>query len=143
MSLTRIEAIDEIFALFKAAWDTTGYGDRVKYDNVASKSVPPEGTNPWARVVLRHGASSQATLANEAGRRRFRRTGVLTIQIFILPGIGLTGDADLPTIVRNAFEGVTSSGGIIFRDVAINEIGSDGDYFQTNVVAFFEYDEIK
>lgn len=143
MSLTRKEAIDEIGALFKAAWDTTGYGTRVKYDNVGTTSVPPADQVPWARVSLRHVTSRQASLAGANGTRRFRRTGVLTVQVFEPPGRGLSGGTDLAKIVQDAFEGITSPGGVIFRDVAINEVGPDGDFYQTNVVAFFEYDEIK
>jgi len=141
MSLTRTEAVDSILSLFKAAWDTTGY--EAKYDNVACKSAPPDTQEPWARVVLRHTTSRQASLAGESGNRRFRRTGVLTIQVFEIAGNGLTGLENTAIIVRDTFEGVTSPEGVIFRDVTINEVGPDGDFFQTNVVVSFEYDEIK
>jgi hypothetical protein len=143
MSLTRKEAIDEICTVFKTAWDTTGHGDRVKYDNVGKTSVPPSGQDPWVRVVIRHGTSAQGSLAGEVGTRRFRRTGLITAQVMEVKGQGLSGATDLPKIVQDAFEGVSTPGGVWFRDVAINEIGPDGDFFLTNVVAFFEYDEIK
>lgn len=143
MNMTRQEAVDDMLALFKTAWDATGHGSRVKYDNVGQKSLPPSGQNPWARVVLRHTTSRQASLAGESGNRRFRRTGVITIQIFQVVGNGLTGGTDLAKIIQDAYEGVTSPGGAIFRDVAINEIGPSGDFYQTNVVIPFEYDEIK
>lgn len=143
MSLTRKEAVDEICAVFKTAWDTTGHGSRVKYDNVGNTSVPPSGQDPWARVAIRHATSAQASLSGTVGSRRFRRTGVLTVQVFEPAGQGLSGTTDLPKIVQDAFEGVSTPGGVWFRDVAINEIGPDKSYFQTNVVAFFEYDEIK
>lgn len=143
MTLTRKEAINEIAALFKTAWDTTGFGARTKYDNVGTKSVPPPGVEPWARLTIRHAQSRQATLSNSGGKRRFRRTGSLVVQVFEAPGKGLVGDSDLAKIVQDAYEGITSAGGVIFRGVSINEVGPDGDFFQTNVVATFEYDEIK
>lgn len=143
MSLTRKQAIDEICAIFKTAWDTTGHGSRVKYDNVGTTSTPPSGQDPWARVTIKHGVSAQASLAGAVGTRRFRRTGTLAVQVFTPPGEGLSGATDLPKIVQDAYEGVSTTGGVWFRDVSINEIGPDGDFFQTNVVAFFEYDEIK
>ena len=143
MSLTRNEAIDEICAIFKAAWDATGYGERVKYDNISKKSLPPDGEIPWARVTLRHATSAQASLAGEVGTRRFRRTGVLTVQVFEPIGSGLSGTTDLPKIVQESYEGVVSTGGVWFRNVRINEVGPDGDFFQTNVVIDFEYDEIR
>ena len=143
MSLTRKEAIDEILGLFKTAWDTTGHGTRVKYDNVGKKSMPPAGQDPWARVVLRHTSASQVSLSGAVGTRRFQRNGILTIQVFEPPGKGLSGATDLPKIIQDAFEGVETASGVWFRDVTVNEIGPDGDFFQTNIVAFFEYDEVK
>lgn len=143
MSLTRKEAIDEILALFKTAWDTTGYGSRVKYDNVSKEAALPTGLEPWCRVNLRHTASRQASLAGAVGTRRFQRNGVLTVQVFEPIGKGLSGSTDLPKIVQDAYEGVETTSGVWFRDVTLKEIGPDGDFFQTNVIALFEYDEIK
>ncbi len=143
MSLTRREAITEINTLFKDAWELTENISRVKWDNVGSKSVPPDGQEPWARVVLRHNTSRQATLAGAVGTRRFERKGTLVVQVFEIPGKGLSGAVDLPIVVSRAYEGVASPGGVWFRDVTINEVGQDGDFFQTNVVVSFEYDEIK
>jgi len=141
MSLTRAEAIDEMLTVFHGAWSPTGHP--VKYDNVGAISPPPTTTSPWARVVLRHATSEQATLSGVAGNRRFRRSGSITVQIFTPVGEGLPSDEDLPKIVQDAYEGVTTPGGVIFRSVAISEIGSDREWFQVNVVASFEYDEIK
>jgi len=143
MSLTRKKAIDEILGLFKTAWDITGHGLRVKYANVGKKSVPPSGQDPWARVSLKHTNSAQASLSGAAGTRRFRRNGFVTVQIFEPPGKGLSGTIDLPKIVQDAYEGVETTSGVWFKDVTLSEVGPDGDFFQTNVVAFFEYDEIK
>jgi len=143
MSLTRREAITEILALFKTVWDTTGHGARVKYDNVGKSSLPPSGTDPWARVALRHTTAGQASLSGSLGTQRFERKGVLAIQIFEPSGKGLSGATDLPKIVQDAYEGVRTANGVWFRDVVVNEIGVSGDFFQTNVVALFEYDEVK
>ncbi len=141
---TRKAAITEILGLFRTAWLAAGQVDnRVKYDNVGKSTTPPTGNTPWARVVLRHTASEQATLSGVVGTRRFDRRGILTIQIFVPPGKGLAEIVDLPKILQDAYEGVRTTNGAWFRDVVVNEVGSDGDFFQTNVVALFEYDEIK
>lgn len=142
MSLTRGQAIDQMSALFSDVWTPTGFP--VKYDNVSAKSSPPDTETPWARFVLRHGPSAQSTLSNDEGARIFTREGIITVQVFTLTGSGLIGDpADLPTIVRDAYEGQRTAGGAWFKNVRINEIGEDGRWFQTNVIAEFEYDEIK
>ena len=145
MSLTRYQAIDEMAAIFKTAWEVTASqnGDRIKWENVGTKSIPPDLNLPWARFVLRHATAFQATLSNAVGARRFRRLGILTVQLFQPIGKGLSGDVDLAKIVLDAYEGQTTTGGIIFREVVIQEVGPDGDFYQVNIVVSFEYDEVK
>jgi len=145
VSLTRDQAVDEILTVVQAAWTTVGGQDssRLKYENVGTKSLPPTGQSAWARVVLRHTESRQATLSGAQGSRTFRRNGVLTVQVFSPTGRGIIGTSDLDTIIRDAYEGTTTSGGVEFRNVTINEVGQDGDFFQVNVVARFEYDTIR
>lgn len=141
--MTGEEAIDHILGLLLAAWNTTAYTNRIKYDNVATQSLPPSGNTPWARATLRHTDSGQASLANAGGRRKFRRTGVLTVGVFVPQGTGFSKSTALATIVRDAYEGVSGPSGLWFRNVRINEIGPDGAWFLTNVVANFEYDDVK
>lgn len=141
---TRRAAITEILGLFRTAWLGAGQSDsRVKYDNVGKSSVPPSGNAPWARVVLRHTTSEQASLSGASGTQRYERRGILSVQIFMPPGKGLAEAVDLPTIVQRAYEGQTTTNGAWFKDVTINEIGVDGDFYQTNVIAQFEYDEFR
>jgi len=141
--MTRTEAIDQILGIFKTAWDTTPYATRVFYDNVSNAEIPPTGRLPWARVSVRHIEGNQATLAGVIGERRFRRSGFVNISIFQPAGGGLPGSLDLPTIVRDAYEGVSTPNGAWFRNVRINEVGVDGEWFVTNVIADFSYDEIR
>lgn len=145
MSLTRIQAIDDMLALLKTAWVTTASqdGSRIQWENVGNKSVPPDGEYPWCRVTIRHNSSRQRTLAGATGRRIFTRKGTIVVQVFEVGGRGLPATTDLAKIILDAYEGVTSPGGVWFRDVTLNEIGQDGSFFQTNIVAGFEYDEVK
>lgn len=142
MSATPTQARDEILAKFHETWDADEasasvpvlYGDR-------SQSVPSEGA--WVRIIVRHAAGSQVTLSNEEGSRRFRYTGTVFVQVFTPHADGMVDSDDLATIAMRAFEGeVTSPGRVIFRQVRLNEIGQEGQWFQTNVLADFEYDYI-
>lgn len=132
------QARDEILAKFKEAWDPTGvpvlYSDR-------AQDVPDDGS--WARVTVRHQAGEQATLSDGIGRRRFRHTGTVFVQIFTPFDDGMVESDELATIAKDAFEGEVTPGRVIFRRVRINEIGQDGQWFQTNVLAEFEYDLIR
>jgi len=143
--MKRAQAIDEILALAHTAWTVTAgqEASRWKWENVAQKAVPPSGQQPWGRIILRHTESGQTSLAGADGRRRFTRMGVLQMNIFEPVGQGMGAATDLPEIMKNAYEGITTAGGVIFSDVTIREIGENGDFYQTNVTASFEYDEVK
>ncbi len=139
MTATFTQANSEILTLFKAAWDATGHP--ALYENV--KGAPPTTQIPWARVSVRHGPSGPTSLSGGLGTQRFERTGLLTVQIFIPNGEGLSTGYNLGKIVADAFEGVASPLQVWFRNVRVNEIGSDGEWFQFNVLVDFAYDEIK
>lgn len=142
MTATRTQAKDEILGTFKTAWDAgaESTGLTVLYWNTKSE-VPTSGA--WARVTVRHAEGEQETLSNSAGSRRFGRVGTVTVQIFTPHNEGGTLSDQLVEIVEKAFMGVTTSPGrVIFRRVRSNEIGQDGQWFQVNVLADFEYSEI-
>lgn len=149
MSLTIEQARDEIHTLFKTAWDagieTTG---KVVHYWDAKKAVPTTNdadSNPdsWARITLQHAVGSQASLANRSGQKRFRRSGLVTVQVFTPLGTGLNIGDKIYKIVVDAFEGKVTPGNVWFRNVRLNEVGPSGSWFQANIIADFEYDEIK
>jgi hypothetical protein len=142
MSATPKQARDEILAKFHEAWDadTTSADVPVLYSD-QPQEVPDSGA--WARITVRHLAGGQVTLSNSSGSRRFRHEGTIFVQIFTPFNDGMELGDDLAMIAQRAFEGeVTSPGRVIFRRVRINEIGQDGQWFQTNVLVDFEYDDI-
>ncbi len=138
MNHTFEQARDIMTSMVKTAWDTTTY--TLIYDDLPGNI--PTTSNPWARLTIRHNQSQQASLAGDGGTKRFRRQGVLMVQIFATSGKGLLSSDILSKVIVDAFEG-KSSNGIWFRNVSMNEVGQDGHWFQTNVSVDFEYDEIK
>jgi hypothetical protein len=139
MSLTFAQARDEILALVKTAWDTTTFS-MLWQDKPEEK---PTGRTPWARTTLRHTGGGQASLANIGGVHRFNRDGLITVQIFTPSGEGLSRAYDLCKVIADAFEGVTTVGGIWFTNTTLTEVGQEGDWFQINVTTQFTYDELK
>jgi len=137
MSMTIQQARDEMSALFNTAWSPRA----VIWDGLPGK--PPSGRTPWARFTVRHADGEQATLANDQGRRRWRRSGTIFIQLFAPVGDGLSALDPLTKIAMDAYEGQSTAGGAWFRDVRCREIGPDGDWYQVNVLVDFEYDEVK
>ncbi len=144
MTATFEEAVDDILTMFKDAWDTTGFG--VIYENVVAaegSTVPPTSTDPWARVMVRHVTGNQSSLSGGLGTQRYTRTGVLIVQIFVPVGEGLSQALQLGKIVADAYEGKASPLQVWFRNVRVNEVGPDGDWYQVNTIANFTYDEVK
>lgn len=136
MSLTYAAARDEILTLFRTAWLANGSSAAVPlfYDDVA-KDAPSAVS--WARVTVRHNTGGNDGIGN---RLRIR-TGTVTIQIFTTFGEGLASVDVLGKVAVDAFHGKATSGGAWFRNVRLNEVGQDGKWFQTNVLADFEYNE--
>ena len=140
MSLTVAEARAEILTLLKAAWDAGAGGAPLLYPNVAGE---PPATGSWGRASVIHGTGAQASLANAGGLRRWGRQGLVVVEIYSEPGKGLSQQDPLAILVLNAFEGQTTPGAVWFRNVRYNEVGRDGKWNRVNVIADFEYDQIK
>lgn len=155
--LTYEEARDLVLDKFKAAWDAPavkfimqsgGYGDvtpEVEYQNIKLGGNPlSSGNKPWARAVVRHATGEQRSLGAH-GNRIFTRRGVVTIQIFVPTAKqGLVLADQLGKVAADAFEGEeTSTGNVWFRNTTYREVGVEGNWFQVNALAEFEYDAVK
>lgn len=141
---TPSEARDDVYGAIATAWGVLGpidYEDR-PHDE-ATTPIPPKTVVPWVRVQMHHTAGGQATLSNSIGNRRFRRYGVITVQVFSPLGSSLRDPENHSKIVNDALEGVATPHDVLIRNVRMEEKGSDGHWFQTNVIADFEYDEVK
>lgn len=142
MSLTRAQARDEMMAVVNTA--LTGYDANFPiewYDDDSKRR--PKDRSAHAEIGVYHTAGHQATMGSVATGRTFRRYGYVEVLVHTPEGDGLTLADELATIVHDALEGVTTSGGVIFRNVRATEEGKSGSFRVTNVSADFEYDQIK
>lgn len=144
--MNRSQARDEIYAVLKAAWDTTGvtllYSD-VEGDIDSTQQPNKTEPQPFARATLSHNDRSQVALGNANGQIRYEAQGVLVVQIFTPLGEGLSNADSYAILIEDAFDGARTPGGARFKNVTSREIGSDGPWFQTNVTVEFYYDEVK
>lgn len=138
MSLTYKQAIDDIQTIFLNT--ITPSGVQVHWENVRDQRDLSE--DPWIQFVIRHASGRQASLGGVGGRD-FERQGTAVAAIFVPIGKGLSESYDIAKTVADAYEGVTSPNGVWFRNVRIQEIGRDGEFHQTQVLAEFEYYETK
>jgi len=157
MTATITEARDAILGRFRTVWlaDPLTSGVPVQYQDVRPAGYsrwPPEGLDssknpiPWARVTMQHNpeVGGQVTLRGDEGTQRYRRYGVVTVSLFDAVGKGLSGLDSYGAVAKSAFEGVRlSPTGVVFRSVRFFEVGESGAWYQANVTAEFEYDEVR
>jgi hypothetical protein len=129
------EARDEMLAVFKAAWDPTGYA--AVWTDVA-EDVPANDA-PWARPSVRHFDGRHSSLANHAGVTKHTAAGILTVQVFAPKGDGGTKAYELAHLLRRAYS--TARGSVWYRNPRIREAGDSGAYTQINVLIDFTYDD--
>ena len=136
------EARDEICARFWDDWRANvpavvGHVPPVRWSHVEAQDPPPVD-KLWARVMVAHGA----TIETFGKPKRHTRMGVVTVQVFThARDQGLALGENVAKIVRKAFEGQTTPGGVWFRNVQVTDAGYSRPWMQLNVSAEFEYEE--
>jgi hypothetical protein len=122
--------LDEFSGLFDIALDNQPF-------------TPPETGEgvKWARVNVQFNTGRQETLGSQ-GNRKFNRRGLLFVQVFTPAGHATNGNDDLALNSLDLFDGVRL-GDLWFTDGRIVTIGSDGEWYQQNVVLDFTFEAIK
>lgn len=125
-------------AMVLAAWTPTGH--KMFWEAVESNRETDD--TAWAVCTIRHVTGRQETIGG-IGNRAFLRSGIIFLQVFTRIGNGLQESYRLAKVLTDAFEGKSSSGGVWFRNIRINEVGKDGAFTQLNVIIEFQYNERK
>ena len=143
MTATPEQAVDDILDVFRAAWNPTGFIAVYDLENTGKdNSRPPDTEDPWTRVSMRHVTGNQSSLTGGLGTIQYTNTGTLTMSLFVPIGEGLVRGRQLASTLQRAYRGISTPRQVWFRRSRINEIGSDGHWFQINIIVEFEYDEI-
>lgn len=148
MPATLDVARDEIYGALKATWDADtpavngGLVPELFYDGVP-RLLDPAADVAYAEIYVRHSGGRQASLAGELGRRRFTKSGIVTVAVFapIVKAGGLTLADELAKVAKKAFEGKATASAVWFRNVRAVEVGVTAAWYHVNVFAEFEYDE--
>jgi hypothetical protein len=153
-NLTPAEARDDILTMVNTGWTAVGSASEnlpLLFWN-SKQQVPKTNDangNPtsWGRVNVAHVTGGQGALRGSPeglpNTTPWTRQGLVTVQVFTPLGTGLSIADSLYKIVLDVFEGRKSPLGVWFRETRLNEIGPSGGWFQANILAEFEYDEIK
>jgi len=82
----------------------------------------PSKDTAWVRCGIITGEQTQVSMGT---LRRFRRVGVVAVQIFVPAGSGDGLAKELADSVANIFQGQTING-VIFRGTGLDRVGIDG-----------------
>ena len=123
---------------FNSEWSSLRPTIPVFFDNAGDAVQPPQNS-AWVRLTVLPGGSQQV----EMGRlRRWRRVGVIAVQIYVPAASGTGLAQELGDTVRDIFEGLTLSS-VIFRATSLNRVGLDGAWLQYNATTPFQADELR
>ena len=110
------------------------------YDDTG-KSAPRDGIK-WVRINVRHRNGSRSSLGRADGKGKHTQSGFIFVEIFTPREDGLVNSDVLSAAFAESFRSAPD-GDIWFRDVSEMEMGEDGNWFRTDVIAEFEYDLIQ
>ncbi len=138
-------ARDDILKHFTAAWNAQTPPVPLHLYTDKHEDLPDNA--PFARITVKHNIFEQVTVggrvASGGAGQRFRRFGIIIVQVFTLSGGGQVASDTFVDVALAAFEGKnTGDDKIEFRNARINEIGQDGPWFQVNVISEFTYDKV-
>lgn len=133
-------AVTAVVNAFLTSWGAT---TPVNVENelgftLPAPTIPPAAAATWARIVVRHLNSEQETLG-VPGARKWERTAMVAVQLFIQAGAGVETLYVLAEQARQVYEGVDLAGIILFKS-DVFELGPDGKgWHQINVSTRFRY----
>lgn len=139
------DARNAVMDKFTTAWNAQSDPPEIIYEDSKrdNADTKPDGDTPWVRIQMRHLTGDQRTLG-QVGARRFERRGLITVSIYTPAGLGLTTADTLSKVALDAFEGQeTAPDTVLFRNVRMNEVGVVDAHFLVNVLAEFDYQEVK
>jgi len=111
------------------------------YDDT-NKTVPKDETIKWVRISVRHRVGTRASLGRADDKSKHTQAGFVFVEIFTPREDGLVNSDVLSAAFADNFRN-PSDGDIWFKDVSEVEMGEDGNWFRTDVIAEFEYDLIQ
>jgi hypothetical protein len=136
------DARDEILDHFTTVWSAQPNPVPLLVYQDKRRDLPLNA--PYARITVIHTPETQRTIGGGVGNRRFRRFGIVTVQVFAMGGAGLQDADRFANIALTAFEGSkTGEDRVTFRNARIVEVGEVGPWFQMNVIADFDWDSVK
>ena len=151
MSATYKEAIDQIYSVIRTNWNSgttaiMGYVPPIYWPGVESPAIP-DGSKYWAHVsnqTVIEGQTCVSAIDGVLNKRRYTTHGILFIQLFCPKSDtqSMQKGRALATLSRNGYRGMSTAGGVWFRNAKISELDAENVFNRLNVSVEYEYDEI-
>ena len=139
MIASRTDARDRMLTPLKTVADAQSL--YAIYDDT-DKDVPDDASIKWVRISVRHGNGARTSLGREDGKSKHTQTGFVFVEIFTPGDDGLQDSDIISAAFADNFRNPTD-GDIWFKDVSEVEVGKDGSWFRSDVIAEFQYDLIQ
>lgn len=135
MSLTPLQARDEMCDLVETAWDAAAAttGKPIEFPQV--KINTPRDGEAWARVTIQ-GVTGRATAI---GGVRYRQIGVITVQCFGAHDDGGDEVHAIANVILQALSGTRTDGGVFFWNPRIINLADEKNWSRINVIADYRY----
>lgn len=147
---TYAAAVDAMYAMVQADWIANAPGivgiqtvPEIRWQGAEKPQAPPAGAY-WLRVTEQMVTESQTALAGGYGAKLYTSQGLIFAQVFAPandPPAYTRGRA-LAAMCRNTLRKREPRDLVWFRNAKIAPIGLSGAWYQFNVSATFQFDEL-
>lgn len=146
MTETYSGAIGQMARMLKTAWDAglpaiVGYVPEIRWPYDEKRELPPLDKY-WARFSYTTVRDVPATHRDGSAGKRYLIEGILFVQLFAPMSDALAGKRmeQIIPLVRNIW---LVQSDITFRNVRPNELQQQDKWYRANIVAEFEYFEVR
>ena len=138
--MTEVQAVEAIIQAWRTGWEA-----RQPLVPWTTENEVFETAAAWARISITHTSSAQATMG-APGARRWDRRGIIAVQLFTTPNVGIAVAAGLADDVRAVLEGVRLVAGDAPRelDSGAGQTGgesTDGAWLMRMIALPFRYQQ--
>jgi hypothetical protein len=136
--MTPNEARGEAFTLFEAGWNAAGIIDPTPEVRWQGKAEGEPPRSYFARVSMVQASTRQASFAetDAASKTKYDNQGHIIVQVFAPMNAedAFYNGGLLAAKARDIFRRVETPSGMWFRNMRVNELSNDGEYFRWNVI---------
>jgi hypothetical protein len=143
--MTPNDARAEAFGLFEAGWLDAGIIDPTPEVRWQGKAEGDPPRSYFARVSMVQASTRQASFAEADGasKTKYDNRGHIIVQVFAPMNAedAFYNGGLLAEKARDIFRRVETPSGMWFRNMRVNELPNDGEFFRWNVIIEYEFVE--